>query len=139
MQALEAEEKEGLVFAIESFRDDHRTGEIGVRHHKNVGSPVRAPRGLRSRQAVEEEPVLHHARAAVEGREAMILVGAGLFHRADHAAGGVAVFGGRHGGEHLDLSDRILNRLGGFGAGVLVVSIHTVLEDADRAGALAAK
>ena len=72
---------------------------------KNVGTPfgrvgVAARYGL-----IEEEPVLHHARPAVERGHSMNSFDPTLLDHADDAAGGVAIFGRRNGGEHFHFGD----------------------------------
>ncbi|MCU1329982.1 MAG: hypothetical protein JWN34_5352 [Bryobacterales bacterium] len=66
----------------------------------------------------------------------MQFVSAAFLDHADHSARRVAIFSGRHGGENVDFGHRVLQRLDGAGAALLVVAVDAVFKDADGTIAL---
>src|SRR5262249_19088047 len=103
-ELLPAEEKEGLVAAVVNLRQNNRPAYVGVRQKEERRNAVGiAGLGLRILVQIEEEPVLHVARAAVGGGQSMDLIGSGFANDIYYAAGGISVFSGQRGGQHFDV------------------------------------
>ena len=67
----------------------------------------------------------------------MQLIRAALLDDRNDAPCGVSIFGRRNRGDHLYFGHGVLQRLDGAGAAHLIVAIHAIFKDTDRAVALA--
>ena len=137
-QLLVPEEEEGLVAAVVELRDQHRPADAGIRLHEPGGHAVgRSRLRVGGLEYVEELAVRHHARAAEVGCHPVQRIGAALLDHADHAARGVAVFGGKCAGQYLYFVHRVLHRLDvRAGAGYRIVAKHAIFKDRRARGSL---
>ena len=139
-QLLISEKEESLVTAVIEFGKHYRPAHVGLRQLKLDLLPVgRAGARLRIPVLVEEQAVLHATGATKFRRQTMQFIGPGLLHNVNHTTRRMAIFGRQRRGENLNLGDGVLDGLDGAGAIELIVSHHTVFENAEMSTALPGK